>query len=191
MLEQLVHGLSFTNLTSDNFSEKSPIVRLLVDKYMKSKGGGEDEPLDDIMAIYSVAVDRPTFFILLIEKDDLGVGLMTAHALNSSNLKAGGMIHIGIVDESCTMAESDMIITEAMQRLDAWASDVGIPKLLAKTIRSEKPFDRLMFKHGWSRLTTIYEKGVSHGGNSRKGSGGSINGGPVRGIESDDGQRRT
>lgn len=165
MSEQQMHGLSFINVGGADFIDKSPTIRMLVNKYMDSKGAGEDEKysVDAIMNIMGLASHSKSMFILLAEKDGTGVGLMTAHAITHDDVKKGGMIHIGVVDENLSKKESNIVITEGMRRLSIWAEDNDMKSIFAQTQRSEQPFDRLLMKHGWKRITTVYEKEISHG----------------------------
>ena len=155
------HGLSCNVLNADEFMNASPTIRHLVKMYLDTVHDKYDA--DTIMNIMSIAVDQPTFFIFLAEKNGVGVGLMTAHAVNIDS-KAGGMLHIGVVDKNLSRAESVQVIDEAMRYLFEWAEKNNMPSIFTQTQRNEKAFDRLLMKYGWKRITTVYEREVSHDG---------------------------
>lgn len=155
-------GLNFSNPGVDEFVEKSPIIRMLVKKYVESKGSGNERlSVDQIMDIMTVAIGSKTFYVFLAEKDGRGVGLMTAHAVNHNDTKLGAMIHIGVVDEKLSNSESEATIKEAMDRLSDWANSNEMSSVFAQTMRSERPFDKLLLKYGWKRITTVYEKEIT------------------------------
>lgn len=156
-------GLSYKVVTADDFIMESPHIRGLINQYIGSKGAGDKEsPVDDLMTLFNIAVGQPTFFLFLAKKDDSGVGLMSAHTATVSD-KSGAMIHIGVVDNTVSKVESAEIVKEAMRCLFEWAKVQNVPTLFAQTHRSEKPFDKLLMKHGWNRVTTVYEKEIDHG----------------------------
>lgn len=156
---KMEHGLSFKVINSlEEFNDECLNIRYLLGLYRMTID--DRYTIDEMLNLITLVMGHETFFMFLAKLGDRPVGLMTAHAVSVDDVKSGGAIHVGIVDSQVTRKESDLIITEAMRCLYDWAQSCGMETLFATTKRAEKPFDKLLLKHGWDRMTTVYSKPV-------------------------------
>lgn len=171
------HGLSYKVFNYADFMEMSPEIRRMVTAYIER--AGDKFTVDQIMDMMQVAIGAPNFFVFVAMKDGYGVGLMTAHAVVSNDIEASGMVHIGYVDETVTPKESKDIIALAMEELFNWAERCEMTRVYITSQRKEKPFDKLLGQFGFQRMTTVYEKEISHGRKDSDNSGEPTDGGNV------------
>lgn len=156
------HGLNYKQIDNvDEFIDNAPTIRNLVKMYVDTVG--DKFTVDDIMNMMNLAVGQKSIFIGLFTRLGMGVGLMTAHAVNHNDMKLGAMVHIGVVDRTMQAVHARWCIDTAMQSLFKWAENLGMTSIFTQTSRSEKPFDKLLDRYGWKRITTVYEKEITNG----------------------------
>lgn len=155
-------GLNFKRIQSnDAFVDHCVDIRKLVNAYIVS--AGDKYTSDEIMNLMQIASPQSTFFLLIIYYDELPVGLLTAHAVVHNDSNQGGMVHIGYIDQQTPKDIAQKILDGAMSRLDEWAAENKFKNLFIQTSRIERSFDKLIFRFGFKRITTIYEKEIKYG----------------------------
>lgn len=155
------HGLSCKVFNYEDFVEHSPDVRRMVTAYIDKSG--DKLTVNQTMDLFQMTVGHPTFFMWMAKKDGYGVGFMTAHGVTADDKDQCGMVHIGFIDPTVTKKESADIIALAMEDLFKWAERCQFKSVFITTSRNERPFDKLIGRFGFERMTTVYEKEIDHG----------------------------
>lgn len=166
MVTKQERGLSYKRLLPDDFINLAPAIRVLVKSYIEK--AGDKYTVDQIMDFMHVAIGEKTFLLFFVEYNDEPVGMLTAHAVFYNDKTLNGMVHIGYIEPHVPRILSTKIVKAAMDALDEWAIENKMPTILLQTERQDGAFMKLMGKHGWKKITTVYSKEVTNYGRRKE-----------------------